>query len=374
MSSDNLQISAETVTPSDPTLSALEDKLHAATIQRENAENEVNSAREDYADAIKQKQAIDKKIHALEVEVEALETLINNFEIKISLNNKAIASEEDMLDSQYAIVRERIRSKREDGSGDFLTILLESDGLTEFFTHIDRFMAMLDYDAMLLESYNNGIRELESLRVELEESKAELADQKKSLEDRRGELLSDLEDAARLVTEAESDIKNASANLERIQSIEATYEAQRKEKLSQLQASSNKGYIGGELLWPLPTQYTGISSGWGWRIHPVTGKQQFHSGIDIPAPYGTEIYAVNGGTVVECSYNYADGNYITISHGGGLASFYSHISRFRVSVGDVVERGQVIANVGTSGYTTGAHLNLNIYKDGNSVNPVNYFK
>ena len=76
--------------------------------------------------------------------------------------------------------------------------------------------------------------------------------------------------------------------------------------------------------------------------------------------------------MVECSYNYADGYYITVSHGGGMASFYSHLSRSRVSVGDKVKKGQVIANVGTSGYTTGAHLNLNLYKDSVAVNPLDY--
>ena len=116
-----------------------------------------------------------------------------------------------------------------------------------------------------------------------------------------------------------------------------------------------------------------MSCGFGWRIHPVTGRQQFHNGIDIPAPYGTEIYAVNDGTVIEVSYNYGDGYYVTISHGGGIASFYSHVSRYLVSVGDTVTRGQVIAYVGTSGYVTGAHLNLNIYENGKAVNPLNYF-
>ena len=74
------------------------------------------------------------------------------------------------------------------------------------------------------------------------------------------------------------------------------------------------------------------------------------------------------------SYNYADGYYVTIDHGGGIASFYSHVSKYAVKVGDKVKCGQTIAYVGMSGYATGYHLNLNIYKDSVAVNPLDYFK
>ena len=132
--------------------------------------------------------------------------------------------------------------------------------------------------------------------------------------------------------------------------------------------------MGGVFKWPLPSKYEKVSCGFGWRIHPVTGKPQFHNGIDIPAPYGTAITAVGDGTVVEVSYNYADGYYVTVDHGGGIASFYSHVSKYAVKVGDKVKCGQTIAYVGMSGYATGYHLNLNIYKNSVAVNPLDYFK
>ncbi len=354
-------------------LASLEDKLAAATAQRVSAEKALTNAESSYADALQKKQAIDQKIYALNLEIDALVALISGYNAQIETKNTEIAAQNKKLDTQYQLVRERIRAKHEDGSIDFLSILFDTDGLRDMFTQVDRFMCMLDYDERLLNSYNQGLDRLEGLRNDLTAEKAELDSKMKALAIRRQELDADLKSANKLVASTENRLASAEADLEYIAAVELEYSNKREELLAELSRTTNEAYVGGEFLWPLDGAYTRISSGYGWRIHPVTGKQQFHRGIDIPAPYGTEIYAVNAGTVVECSYNYADGYYITVSHGGGVASFYSHLSKYRVKVGDKVEKGQIIANVGTSGYTTGAHLNLNIYENNAPVNPLTYF-
>lgn len=355
-------------------LAALEDKLAAATSQRKNAEKAVASAEAGYADALAKKKAIDSKIYALNLEIDAVNQLIAGYNLQIEETDVKISEATSRLDEQYETVRSRIRAKHEDGSTDLLTIFLESDGLENLLVQLDRFYCMLDYDKTLLDSYNKGLSELEEMRAGLSATKDALNKQVADLESLSKTLESDLAGANRLVATAENKLSSAEADLKNIEKIEAEYEAKRTKMLAELKHTSNDSYVGGELSWPLPQTYTRISSGFGWRIHPVTGKKQFHRGIDIPAPYGTGIMAVNDGTVIECSYNYADGYYITVNHGGGLASFYSHLSKYHVKVGDKVKRGQVIANVGTSGYTTGAHLNLNIYLNGEAVNPVDYFK
>lgn len=359
---------------SSSSLSALEDKLAAAATQREAAEKAVGKAENELADALSRKKAIDGKIYALNIEIDALVELISGYSSQIEIKNREIATEKQRLEDKYAVLRQRIRAKREDGGVDLLTILLESRGLSQLFARMDRFAAMLDYDISLLKSYNDGIAELEDKKEELTHAKAELDVKMKELEARKKELERDLSAAGKLVATEENRLASAEADLKRVEAAELEYSNKRAELLADHQKTTNQSYVGGEFLWPLPSSYTKVSSGYGWRVHPVTGKNQFHQGIDIPAPYGTDIYAVNDGTVIECSYNYADGYYITVSHGGGVASFYSHLSKYRVAVGDKVKRGQVIANVGTSGYTTGAHLNLNMYKDNSAVNPLNFFK
>ena len=354
-------------------LEELEDKLDAATAQREEAERRLDSAKEDYADALEEKSLLDGKILALNNEIYAQQQLIAGYETSITMLESSIDSVEQQLDVQLEVLRMRIRVNHEDGGMNLLEILFDSDGLTDFFMRMDRYIRMLEYDKQLFDNYSADVETYTRQRDELQDLVDQLDSQLSVLEARQSELAYELASADQLVATAESDLATAQQDYEKAYAAEQQYNSDREAKLAELQKTSNKSYVGGALLWPLPAGNNEVSCGFGWRIHPVTGRQQFHNGIDIPAPYGTEIYAVNDGTVIEVSYNYGDGYYVTISHGGGVASFYSHVSRYLVSVGDTVTRGQVIAYVGTSGYVTGAHLNLNIYENGKAVNPLNYF-
>ena len=358
---------------SSSSLEELEDKLDAATAQREEAERRLDSAKEDYADALEEKSLLDGKILALNNEIYAQQQLIAGYETSISMLESSIDSVEQQLDVQLDVLRMRIRVNHEDGGMNLLEILFDSEGLTDFFMRMDRYVRILEYDKQLFDNYQAQVDTYTRQRDELQSLVNQLDSQLNVLEARQSELAYELASADQLVATTESDLNVAQQDYEKAYAAEQQYNSDREAKLAELQKTSNKSYVGGTFLWPLPAGNNEVSCGFGWRIHPVTGRQQFHNGIDIPAPYGTEIYAVNDGTVIEVSYNYGDGYYVTISHGGGVASFYSHVSRYLVSVGDTVTRGQVIAYVGTSGYVTGAHLNLNIYENGKAVNPLNYF-
>lgn len=123
----------------------------------------------------------------------------------------------------------------------------------------------------------------------------------------------------------------------------------------------------GSFVWPLPG-YSGISSPYGWRICPFHGRE-FHTGIDIPAPSGTNIYAARDGKVVLSTYGSSYGNNVKLDHGGGTTTRYCHMSKRLVSVGQTVSAGQVIGKVGTTGSSTGNHLHFEVYVNGTRVNP-----
>lgn len=120
------------------------------------------------------------------------------------------------------------------------------------------------------------------------------------------------------------------------------------------------------LVAPVPGR---VSSGYGMRRHPILGYRRMHSGLDFKASYGTPIYAVSDGTVQFAGRNGGHGNYVRLSHGGGLATGYSHMSRIAVSNGSRVRRGQVIGYVGSTGLSTGPHLHYEMYRNGKPVNP-----
>jgi murein DD-endopeptidase MepM/ murein hydrolase activator NlpD len=127
-------------------------------------------------------------------------------------------------------------------------------------------------------------------------------------------------------------------------------------------------------LWPL-IGYTAISSPYGSRVDPVTGEEGvFHDGIDIPAPLGTPIVAIQDGTVMELSSgNDGYGNLIRLQHENHIQSFYGHLSKMGVKLGQRVQQGEVIGWVGSTGKSTGPHLHLGLNQNGQSVDPQTFW-
>lgn len=113
-----------------------------------------------------------------------------------------------------------------------------------------------------------------------------------------------------------------------------------------------------------------VTSGFGYRIHPITGNRSFHTGIDIAAPEGTQIAAAYGGTVEKTGYTNGRGNYILLRHGDNLQTMYCHLSSVDVKKGELVTAGGQIGKVGTTGMSTGPHLHFELRVDGIRCNPV----
>lgn len=119
---------------------------------------------------------------------------------------------------------------------------------------------------------------------------------------------------------------------------------------------------------------TRVASGYGWRIHPIYKTEKFHEGMDFTAPVGTEIYATGIGVVSKVENDGRGyGNNVIINHGYGYETLYGHMSRFSVRPGQKVKRGDLIGYVGNTGTSTGPHLHYEVRKNGNPVNPVNFY-
>jgi murein DD-endopeptidase MepM/ murein hydrolase activator NlpD len=116
-----------------------------------------------------------------------------------------------------------------------------------------------------------------------------------------------------------------------------------------------------------------ITSPFGDRVHPILGYVRFHAGMDFGADYGSPIFAAQSGTVILAEWYSGYGQAVIIDHGNGVTTLYGHTSDLYVSAGDVVRRGQVIATIGSSGFSTGPHLHFEVRVGGEPVNPVNYF-
>lgn len=123
-----------------------------------------------------------------------------------------------------------------------------------------------------------------------------------------------------------------------------------------------------------PITWGWLSSRYGYRSDPFTGKRTWHAGVDLAGKEGSDIIAVAGGVVTYADERYGYGNLVEIDHGDGLVSRYAHCKTIKVSVGDVVQKGQVLALMGSTGRSTGPHVHFEVLRNGKSENPETYIK
>jgi murein DD-endopeptidase MepM/ murein hydrolase activator NlpD len=116
------------------------------------------------------------------------------------------------------------------------------------------------------------------------------------------------------------------------------------------------------------------ASGWGWRVHPIYKIKKFHYGLDFSAKEGTPIFTTGDGEIEFLQKgDKGYGNVIIVNHGYGYKTLYGHTSKFNVKVRQKVKRGDIIGFVGNTGTSTGSHLHYEVFKNGQRINPINFF-
>jgi murein DD-endopeptidase MepM/ murein hydrolase activator NlpD len=228
---------------------------------------------------------------------------------------------------------------------------------------------------------------LEEIKAELDVAQAELEENRADADALLQELVAQGMEYEELLEQAEAENM---AMMQQINELNSAYDAAKDREYREWLAQqpppikdnvSDKPIMGGEnnnssevdgATWLVPINYTRFTSPYGMRIHPITGKETFHHGVDLAAPEGTPIYASRGGQVTTATYGSSGGYYVIINHMDGYTSNYLHMTHYIVAPGDYVAAGQVIGYCGSTGASTGPHLHFAIYKNGSSVNPANY--
>lgn len=155
--------------------------------------------------------------------------------------------------------------------------------------------------------------------------------------------------------------------LSNCKSYEETLIEEVKEERKSVLEENNLSYAKG--IWPLEN-YTYISSKFGYRVHPISKKLSFHTGIDIPAPKNTDVLASDDGIVIFAGNNKGYGNVVKIKHFDNKVTVYAHNYTIIVKEGDIVKKGQVISKVGSTGNSTGNHVHFEVIVNNNRINPI----
>lgn len=362
-------------------LDRLEDERQQTLDAIDDLKNSINSVQQDINSLQAEKNTIQSYINQLDKKMSTLASEIEKFEKQIEEKITDIEETKEELeeakiacDEQYESMKMRIQFIYENPSASLIEMLCSSDNIAEFINRADYVASMSNYDRDMMDKLIATKEEIalkeETLEAELEElemMQAELESQKKkvnaSINSKKGEL-----------TAKANELGDATAD-------QAAYKKQLEEQerlLNEIEdqiarAANPDAYQGSAtgFIWPCPA-YTRISSYFGPRPQPTVGASTNHKGVDLAAPYGSAILASASGVVTTSTYSKSAGNYIVIAHGSGMSTVYMHCSSLLVSVGETVTQGEVIAKVGSTGFSTGNHLHFGVIKNGSYVNPLNY--
>lgn len=331
----------------------------------------LESKKSEGEELLQQLEELEAEIRAKEQEIQRLEAELKVAQERVKRAAAELALAEARQQERMDLFCRRLKEIYQKGQVSYLEVLLQSTSFSDFLVRMELLGKIAENDMRLVEEIKAERERIAAQKAALEAERDALAKLKRQADGERALLASRQAEKQRLLARVEEEKKRVAQALDELEALSRQIAA----KIRAIQ-EQNRRQLGprgtSDLLWPLPG-YTSISSPFGWRIHPLLKTQRFHSGIDIPAPTGTEVLAVEDGLVISTGYLGAYGNHIIIDHGGGFSTMYAHLSAILVAEGQEVKRGQVIGRVGSTGWSTGPHLHFETHLRGEPTNPLQYY-
>ncbi|WP_317618403.1 murein hydrolase activator EnvC family protein [Paenibacillus sp. PL91] len=383
-------------------ISAAKAEMRAAERRAAQAEREAANAQRQASSAKSEKVDIEGKKTEAEASIANLMSEIDNVVInKTKMQAQSDAKEEELLQTGLELdqAEERVKTRDEllqsrmrlmytNGFVSYMDVLLSATSFTDFIDRFDALQSILSQDRDILAEQREE-KELVALKkVQVEKQFAEVKAIYEKLKLYEAHLVKKEQEKEVMIANFNSNIKQLDNKLQQIDSTLEELEGISKEqedllmalaaKVSKLNAAKNSitnPYSGGKLGMPIRDSYR-VSSNFGTRVHPISGKRHTHTGIDFAAPQGTDIYAAEDGVVLVAQSWSSYGNCVIIDHGNGLWTLYGHIRNggIKVEKGEKVKKGEKIAEVGSTGNSTGPHLHFEVRKNETPVNPSSYLK
>jgi murein DD-endopeptidase MepM/ murein hydrolase activator NlpD len=353
----------------DPSLPQLQQKQQQINQYRTN----VNQARQKIE---KQEQSVRDRLGNLQEQIDTTTSAIGTQQEKLqaaTVKLKAIEKELAIAQAKYGKQQTstiaRLRFLQRQGNIQGWAALLQSQSVEDLMDRQYQLKRVFEADRTALVSLKQAKDVIEVKKFDIEAQKNQIAlltqqlmAQKSTIEDRAETeqiLVNRLKTDREALTAAEQQLTEESEKIS--QDIQ--------QRLAARIAFPGTVFVPGTGQMLLPSDGP-VTSTFGWRIHPILGTSKFHNGVDFGAEYGSVIRAADNGVVISAGPTGGYGDAVIIDHGNGLTTLYGHSSQIYVSVGQAVQRGQPIAAVGSSGFSTGPHLHFEVRRAGEPIDPM----
>ncbi len=293
------------------------------------------------------------------------ETRIQQANTRLQILEDELAQAERAFQQQQFATVGRLKFLQRQQSSRGWAVLLQSQNLNEFLERRYQLQRVYAADRDMLEQLYANAADISQQRGEVERQKNEITLltqellSRKAAYEQQADVQSGLVDRfqrnRQALEEAEDQLTRDSNNIAAL-----------------IRQRLNVGVaLRGTGVFNIPTDGR-LTSNFGYRVHPILGTRRFHAGIDFGAPQGTTIRAADSGVVISAGWQGGYGRTVIIDHGNKLSTLYAHSSRIFVSEGQTVQRGQAIAAVGSTGFSTGPHLHFEVRRNGEPINPLDF--
>lgn len=362
------------------------DDLNDAQGKLNSSKSKIGDLNSKISDIKKQKTDVTTEINSMDQQMNDIQKKIDDYNSKIASKQGEIKVATDELDKteedfkkQKQLYATRIRAMYMNGSAGYLEILLSADSFSDFVSRADVVKKVMNYDRSIIQKIKDKQKQIEDKKKVLVADNAQLVKLQKDTTTQKNQMSGMENQKKQLFAKLDSNQKTLEDEVAAEKKSSDALSSQIKSILASRASTSGNSSRGGS-----SGTYSGSKSAvlkvggpitcpFGPRIHPITGRYEIHTGVDIGVPTGTAVFAMSSGTVIISEGGGAYGNHVVIDHGSGITSLYGHCSKLLVSVGQHVSAGQEIAISGSTGWSTGPHLHFEVDVNGNPVNPMPYY-
>ena len=367
-----LVIDASAVTQAE--IDALKNKSSDLAAQKKDIQNQLKAVQADKNAALQKKQLLDGQINVLRQEIDSTNELIAMYDRLIAEETAELEQAEADEAAQFDLFCRQMRLMEEQGDISYWSILFSSSDFAELLDNYMMIEEIIEYDNRVIDDLVALQEQVLADRAELEKAQNEQEEIKAGLVAAQNELKAQEKEVDKLIAEIssrEDQLESMEADLRKAAAeVDAQIKAKEREYADQItNVPSESGF-----LWPLSSGYNVLTSLFGPRPHPVTGRPNNHTGIDISAPKNTKIYASKSGVVTTSTYNSSYGEYVVVSHSDNTSTLYAHMTTRNVREGQMIKQGDVVGYVGSTGSSTGNHLHFEVRINNVRQDPVNYFQ